>query len=285
VGFIKGRLSPVIRTGTELATGRDQFGRKLQPSDLWADVFRNMAPIPMQSIGQAVTGTGPQVGNLGQGWKSVGGTAQTYSTPAQKFAADSASTHSEDGPLDPSAMARHRRVIQLEDQVRAVELPWSNLIQLTYQTDQLKESELKKIQENIKATQGMDASMASLYSRASRLPAAEYLQLLDMANPSERAALMTLTIKVQKRYLTKAKRDETPQERAQDPVFQRFLRMIPGQEQTPQPQSQNQPPIPAPIQREAAYLYTATHPETGHKIKSSDGKSWVDSATGEPVAS
>jgi hypothetical protein len=235
VGFIKGRLSPVVRSGTELVTGRDQFGRKLQPSDLWADVFRNMAPIPMQSIGQAITDTGPQIGNIGQGWKSVGGTAQTYSTPAQKFAADSASTHSEDGPLDPSAMARHRRVIQLEDQVRAGELPWSNLIQLTYQTDQLKESELKKIQNNIKTTQGMDASMASLYARASRLPASEYLQLLDMANPSERASLLTLTIKVRERYLTKAKKNETPQERAQDPVFQRFLTMIPQQLST-QPQ-------------------------------------------------
>ena len=229
VRFLTGRLSPTFRAGTELASGRDQFGRKLQPTDLYVDIFRNMAPIPLQSIGQAVSDTGPQIGNIGQGWKAGGGTAQTYQTPAQKFAADAASTHSEDGPLDPSQMARHRRVLQLEDRARAGEVSWPDLYKLTYETDQLSEQELKKIQDNLKVTHGMDAGMASLYSRASRLPANEYLQLLDTTNPSERAALVPLTIKVQKRYLTKAKKEETPEERQRDPVFQRLLTMIPAQ--------------------------------------------------------
>lgn len=284
VGFIQGRLSPVVRAGTELTSGRDQFGRKLQPSDLWADVFRNMAPIPLQAVNQAVSGTGPEVGNIGQTVKALGGTAQTYQSPAQKMAADLASSHSEDGPVDPSQMARHHRVIQLEDQVRAGELSWPDLYKLTYQTDQLKESELKKIQENVKATHGMEAGMASLFSRASRLPAKEYLDLLDVTNPAERAALVPLTIKVQKRYLTKAKKEETPEERQRDPVFQRFLRMIPGSNQElPQPQSYAAPQIPPDVQREAAYLYTATHPETGHRVGSNDGSTWFDNQTGAPI--
>jgi hypothetical protein len=244
-----------------------------------------MAPIPLQSINQVVSDTGPQIGNIGQGWKAVGGTAQTYQTPAQKLAADLASSHTESGPVDPAQMARHSRIIQLEDQARAGEISWPDLYKLAYQTDQISESELKTIEANVKSTQGMDPSMAALYTRASRLPAKEYLDLLDIANPSEKAALVPLTIKVQKRYLTKAKKEETPEERAKDPVFQRFLNMIPRstQDSRPQPQSSVVPPIPAPIQREAAYLYTATHPETGHRVGSNDGQTWFDRQTGAPV--
>ena len=227
VRFIKGRLSPTIRTGEELISGRDQYGRKMAPQDLWADVFRNMAPIPAQSIGQAITSTGPQVGNPGQVWKAVGGTAQTYQTPAQKLAADLASSHSEDGLVDPSQQARHRLVMQFEDQVRSGEMSWPDLMKLTYQDDALKESELQKIKANLSKTKEMDSSMASLYTRASRLPAKEYLDLLDVANPSEKAALVPLTLQVQRKYLTKAKKDMTPQERQQDPVFQKLLHLVP----------------------------------------------------------
>jgi hypothetical protein len=286
VGFIKGRLSPTMRTGEELLSQRDQLGRKLAPEDLWADVFRNMAPIPAQTIGQMVSGSGPSVGNPGQVWKSIGGTARTYATPAQKLAAELASNHNEDGPVDSSQMARHSRVMQLEDQVRAGDLSWPDLMKLTYETDQLKESELKHIQQNLQKTKGLDSSMASLYTRASRLPAKEYLQLLDTANPSEKTALVPLTIQVQRKYLTKAKKDETPEERQRDPVFQRLLRTIPGREETaPQPQSQAAPPpvVSPAVQKEVAYLYTATHPDTGHRVGSNDGRNWFDHQTGEPI--
>ena len=230
VDFIKGRLSPTVRLGQELLTQRDQFGRKLAPSDMWADVFHNMMPIAAQSIGQAVTGTGPEIGNAGQIAKAMGATAQVYRTPAQSLAAELASNHSEDGVLDPSQVARHRVVLRLEDQVRSGQMTWPDLVKLTYGTDQLKESELKKIQNNIKATQGMAPDMASLYGRASRLPAKEYLDLLDKMNPQEKAALARLTIQMQKRYLNKSKKELTPEERTKDPVFQRYLRMIPEQQ-------------------------------------------------------
>ena len=51
VGFIQGRLSPAFRAGTELASGRDQFGRKLQPSDLWADIVQEHGPHPSSVFG------------------------------------------------------------------------------------------------------------------------------------------------------------------------------------------------------------------------------------------
>jgi hypothetical protein len=287
VGFIKGRLSPTVRMGQELLTQRDQFGRKLAPEDMWVDIFRNMAPIAAQSIGQAVTGTGPEIGNLGQAWKASGGTAQVYNTPAQKLAAELASNHNEDGPVDSTQMARHRRVMQLEDQLRSGQITWPDLVKLTYQTDQLKESELKQIQNNFKKTQGIPPDMASLYTRAARLPAAEYLKLYDVLNPQEKAALATLTLQVQKRYLNKVKKEMTPAERAKDPTFNRFMRMIPQQQQqaAPQPQSSYTPPPTAqsPLQKEVAYLYTATHPQTGHRVGSDDGQNWFDHQTGEAV--
>jgi hypothetical protein len=252
VGFVKGRFSPSVRLGTEVVTGRDQFGRKMAPGDLWIDILHQVAPIPVQSLGQAVSGTGPEIGNVGQAAKAMGGTAQTYQTPAQKMAADLAASHTEDGPIDPAGMARHRQVMAIEDQVRAGEMSYPDLMKLTYGTDQIKESELKKITDNLKKTQGMPAPMASLYSRASRLPAKEYLQLLDVSNPAERTALVPLTIQVQKRYLNKAKKDETPDERQRDPVFQRFLNMIPGVRT--QSQAAPSPVIPPAVQQEMAHL-------------------------------
>jgi hypothetical protein len=117
--------------------------------------------------------------------------------------------------------------MQFEDQVRSGEMSWPDLMKLTYQDDALKESELQKIKANLGKTKEMDSSMASLYTRASRLPAKEYLDLLDVANPSEKAALVPLTLQVQRKYLTKAKKDMTPQERQQDPVFQKLLHLVP----------------------------------------------------------
>ena len=280
VGFIKGRLSPTVRMGEELVSGRDQFGRKLQPSDLWVDIFRSMAPIPLQAAGQALSGQGPDVGNIGQTVKAVGGTATVYRTPAQKMAADLASDRTESGPVDPASMERHHRIIQLEDQARAGEVSWPDLYKLTYATDQLHPDELKKIETNVKETHGMDPGVAALYSRASRLPAKDYLDLLDVMNNSEKAALAPLTLKVQKRYLNAAKKNMTPEERQRDPTFNRFLNMVPGQH--PGPISQTAPPIPAPVQQEAAHLYRAINPDTGHRIVH-DGSQWRDAETGVAV--
>jgi len=258
VGFVKGRLSPTLHAGQELLSQRDTFGRKLSPEDLWVDVFHNMMPIPGQAIGQAVTGTGPQVGNLGQVWKAAGGTSQVYATPAQKMAAELASNHNEDGILDQAQMTRHRRVMEFEDQVRSGELPFSDLVKLAYNTDQLKESELKHIQQNLQKTKGMDSTTASLYTRASRLPAAEYFKLFDQMNPSEKTALIPLTQSVMKKYTAKAMKDMTPSERAKDPTLQRILNMM---HPSGVPQASSAPVIPPAVQKEVAHLEQATQPQ------------------------
>jgi hypothetical protein len=284
VQFLTGRLNPTIRTGQELVSGRDQYGRKLSPQDLWVDVFRNMAPIPAQSIGQMVSGSGPEVGSPAQVWKAIGGTARTFQTPAGKMAADLAASHSEDGLVDPSQQARHRMIINLEDQVRAGEVSWPDVVKLTYNTGQLKESEMKRMQQNLQHTKGMDSTMASLYTRASRLPATEYLQLMEQMNPSEKTALLPLTQQVMKKYTSKAMKSMTPQERSQDPTLQRILNMMhPGGNQVSYAPPPTSPVIPEPVKNEVAYLYTATHPQTGHKVGSNNGTDWFDHQTGEPI--
>ena len=237
VGFIKGRLSPGVRLGQELLTQRDQFGRKLGPQDLFFDTFRNMSPIPLQSIGQAISGTGPEVGNTGQIVKALGGMAQTYQTPAQKMAAQLASNHNEDGVVDPVSMARHRTLLRIEDGVREGDVTMPELYKMTYQDDAIKESELKKIINNYKQTRGMDAGTASLYARASRLPAQEFFSLYDQMNPAEKTALLPLTKQVMRKYINKMSKDLTPDERAKDPTFQRIMRMLPQME-TAQPAAQ-----------------------------------------------
>jgi hypothetical protein len=128
--------------------------------------------------------------------------------------------------------------MDLEDSVRSGETSWPELVKLAYNTDQLKESELKKIQLNLTKTKGMDSTMASLYTRASRLPAAEFFKLFDTMNNSEKTALIPLTQQVMKRYTAKAMKDMTPSERAKDPTLQRILNMMHPSGQPPPSQEQ-----------------------------------------------
>jgi len=228
VDFIKGRLSPTIHTGEELLSGRDNYGRKLAPTDLWADALRSLSPIPMQSIGQAITSTGPQVGNVGQVVKALGGTAQTYASPAEKLASELAANHTESGPIDPAQMARHRTMMEFEDKVRSGEMSLPDIYKM-YAAGQLHTDDLKKLTENIKKTRDLPAPLASLYTRASRLPGPEYLQLYDQMNPSERTALLPLTLQVRKKYIAQAMKNLRPEERLKDPTFMRFLNMVTDQ--------------------------------------------------------
>jgi hypothetical protein len=175
-------------------------------------------------------------------------------------------------------------IINLEDQVRAGEVSWPDVVKLTYNTGQLKESEMKRMQQNLQHTKGMDSTMASLYTRASRLPATEYLQLMEQMNPSEKTALLPLTQQVMKKYTSKAMKSMTPQERSQDPTLQRILNMMhPGGNQVSYAPPPTSPVIPEPVKNEVAYLYTATHPQTGHKVGSNNGTDWFDHQTGEPI--
>ena len=221
MGFLRGRLSPFVRAGTEVYTGRDQYGRKLSNADMAVDLFRNIAPIPAQAVGQVASGTSPETGNTGQIVKALGGTATSYRTEAQKLAANLASNHSEDGIVDPSQIARHRVIMDFEDQLRQGTMTNQQLNGLVI-GGQLPLADAKKITENLRTTQKLTPDLASLYTRASRLPAKELLDVYDTGTDAEKQALSPLVLKARRTYTANAMKNLTPVERMRDPVLRRL---------------------------------------------------------------
>ena len=226
MGFLTGRLSPTIRTAQELISHRDQFGRKLSPGDMGADIFRSMTPIPLQALGQVISQTGPQIGNAGQAAKAAGFAPYVYKTVAQQKAAQIASDHSEDGPVDPTQLHRHRVLMDFEDQVRGGQMSLPQVYQMVV-AGQLPEADAKKISDNLRMTKGMDPETAAFFTRSSRLPPKDLLSVWDVSTQGEKKAIIPLMRKAQKRYVKQAMTNETPQERLQDSTLKRFLLMSP----------------------------------------------------------
>jgi len=232
VGFLKGRMSPFARIAEEVATGRDNFGRKLQPGDLAVDIGRNMVPLPFQALGQIASGDTSSVGNVGQVLKASGITVTPYRTEAEKLASNIASEKSESGlPLNPEKLRRSQAISKFEDDIRAGNL---TLAQLNDAKDfgPLTESEHKKILTNIKLTAGMDPQTARMVSHVSRLDMPSALQVWDAATPSEKSALAKTLIKKKNNYMAKAYKEMTPEERLSDPTFRR-VRLLWQQNEQP----------------------------------------------------
>jgi len=226
-GFLKGRLSPFVRATDELYNQRDQYGRKLTPLDTWTDVFRNMAPLPLQALGKTITGSGPDLTNTDQVVKAIGGTATVYRTEAQKLASELASNHTEDGVVDSALLERHKKVMQLEDELRSGRLALPDLYARVYDGE-LSQLDAKRIVDNVRQTHGMTADAAALYTRASRLPTSALLQVYDVATPTEKQVLTPLVRKSAVAYLKKSVRSLTPAERRADPTLARVRQLLPN---------------------------------------------------------
>jgi hypothetical protein len=226
IGFVRGRMSPLVRTADEVYSGRDSFGRKMNRGDITMDVLHNQLPLPFQAVGKTLTGMTPEVGNVGQMLNSAGLTDSIYRTEAQKKAAELASDRSESGPVDESQLARHHQIMAFEDDVRAGKMPLDDIRQLVM-NGQLSQSDGKKISDNLKITHGLPADMAQLVSRSSRLPTKDLLDVYDLATPSERAALIPIVTKSNRDYTKRSMKDQTPSERAQDPTLKRLHAMFP----------------------------------------------------------
>jgi hypothetical protein len=118
---------------------------------------------------------------------------------------------------------RHQAIIKLEDQVRSGHISLSQLQPLRA-AGTLPEADYKKIVQNYSKTRGMTADQASLYTRASRAPGPDLLQIWDLATPSEKMVLEPILHHTATRYITKALKSQTPQERMSDPVLARFMK-------------------------------------------------------------
>lgn len=229
VGFLKGRMSPFVRSATTALTGRDEQGRKMTGWQTAIDLTRNLTPIPVQAIGKAANGELPSdIGNSGQAVKALGGTVTMYKTEAQKEAATLASQKSETGPVDAAALRRHQAQMQLEDQLRSGEVTPQDLYQAV-EAGSLPQEQAKSMLKEISETKGMDTDMARLYMRASKLPMADFLKVWDLSGNDEKVALTRLLLKKKTTYFKNALKTMTPQQRQSDPTYQRLRALFPQQ--------------------------------------------------------
>lgn len=228
VGFVRGRVSPLVKAGTELATGRDDAGKRLPNAGLAVDLMRAVAPIPAQSIIKSATGEIPDMTSGEQAAKAAGLTVLPYKTEAQKLASQIASDHSETGPVDPSMLQRHQLLMKFEDDLRAGKTTMLEIHELAI-NGSLPQEDVKKITQNYAKTKDMNGDLASLYTRASRLPAKDLLDVFDAGTPSEKTALLPLVKTARRKYVANAMKTMQPVERVKDPVLQRFVKMYPGE--------------------------------------------------------
>ena len=233
-GFLMGRTSPLLRSGTEIVTGRNQYGQKLSDSEKYVDLLSNLSPIWGQAGFKKVSklSTAGDVGNVQQVVKALGGTAEIHRTPAERTAANLAAERSEGGAINPAQIARHRLLLELEQNVRDRRITNQDL-QTMVDQGTLPEADAKAVVKIAKETTGLDPEQARMYSRTSRLDFAGAEQVYRDANPSEKAVLHDLIVKKAKAYVKKSLTEETPQTRAVDPMFKlarRYAPLIPEPE-------------------------------------------------------
>lgn len=217
-GFLKGRVSPLMRVAAQTYTGRDEFGRKIPEHGVFVNLLRNVSPIPVQSAVKYATGENPEISVSDSAVKAAGFTVFPYRTEAQKKAAQLASEKSEAGPVDPAKLRRHQTIIEVEGRVREGKVPLSDVYHMVEQ-GVLHTDEAKAIIKNAKDTQGMDNEMARLYSHATRLPLSDLIGVWNDATNEEKAALSQLLIKKKQAYLKKVNKDMSASERSTDPTY------------------------------------------------------------------
>lgn len=228
VNFLNGRQSPLLRTGIQTMTGRDEYGRKMSTNGVFVNLLRNVSPIGIQGVVKQATGQDTQgLSSADSIAKASGFTVFPYRTEAQKLAAKIASDHTESGPVDQEKLRRHQGVIEIEDRVREGKMPITDVYKAVEQ-GQLHVDEAKKIQKNLQETVGMDHEMARLYAHATRLPMSDLITVWEHAGNEEKAALAKLLLKKKTAYLKKVYKEMSPAERQSDKTYNWIKRTFPG---------------------------------------------------------
>lgn len=201
--FLKGRANPLtVRTGVEVFTGRDEYGRRVTPGQQVSDVVKNVSPIPVQSVAQQITGARPDMTTPEQIAKAAGASVYQYRTEAEKLAGQLSSDRVETGPVDKTELARHRAKLQAEDAVRSGE---------KFDLTGFSLRERKDIHANAKLT--------PLQARFSRLPMRDALQVWKAATRAEKTELRHELAKKRVSYLERANSNLSRDERQRDPVY------------------------------------------------------------------
>jgi hypothetical protein len=214
--FLLNRLSPAVKSGVEIATGRDVRGRAVTPGDTALNAISNATPIPAQGLLHYFNTEGSDRDNFGQVLQSFGAENYLYRTQAERLASQLASNRAPSGPVDSSQLANHLRKLRVEDDIRAGHNPDLSLFA---------PNERREIVKN--------GGRSALSARASRLPMNEFMQVWDAATAQERAELSSELIRKKNAYVRKLS-SEGPEARANDKVYRRLMTMFAaGQGATP----------------------------------------------------
>jgi hypothetical protein len=208
--FMLNRLSPAVKSGVELATGRDVRGRAVTGGDTALNALSNMTPIPAQGALHYFNSEGPERDGFSQVLQSFGVENYQYRTLAEKLAGQLASNRAPSGPVDSTQLAQHLMKLRAEDDIRAGRNP--NLLMFP-------PNDRREINHN--------ARLTPLQARFARLPMADALQVWDAATASEKAELTQEFIKKKNHYLRKMY-NAGPEARAKDRTYRRIAQMFPS---------------------------------------------------------
>jgi hypothetical protein len=203
--FLLNRLSPAVKSGVEIATGRDVRGRAVTPGDTALNALSNATPIPAQGIVHYFNSEGPERSNFAQVLQSFGAENYLYRTQAEKLAGQLASNRAPSGPVDARQLATHLQKLRAEDELRVGRNPDLTLFSPT---------DRREITRN--------ARLTPLQARFTRLPMTDALQVWDAATTAEKAELSQELIKKKSAYMKKLY-NEGPEARASDRTYRRLI--------------------------------------------------------------
>ena len=229
LGFMNGRTSPLLKTGIQTYTGRNEFGQKMSTNGIFVNLLRNVAPIGLQTLAKQATGDNTEgTTNIDALAKASGLTEYGYRTEAQKEAAKLASSHTESGEIDQSKLKRHQYLIHLENQVRAGRIPITDVYK-GVESGTIHVDEAKRMVKTIQETAGLDPESARLYAHVSRLPFSDVISVFEKATNEEKTMLAKLLLKKKQNYLKKVNKEMSQQERNADPSYLWIRRHFPNE--------------------------------------------------------
>lgn len=211
--FFRNRMNPVAKTAYETLYGRDDQGKRLSDEQLVGDAIRNVMPLSLQSVGSAaVKHFAPQMyGKFKTGTaedqfydslaRGVGMSPSVNRTPAETMASQRLNDRLPAGVADPSAVARHHKMLDLEDQMRA-----GKSVDLRGLTP----SQMRQVM-----TSGREDLLVSKFGR---LNMSDKLDVWRAATAEEKKKLLPGLMKERNSVLKKL----SPIERENDETFQRM---------------------------------------------------------------
>jgi hypothetical protein len=182
------------------------------------DLTRNIMPIPLQAVGKIATGEMPQMTSTEQMMQASGLTVTPFRDEAQKLASKLASSHSEQGPVDPAELRKHQLMQEYEFQLQEGKIRPEDIYQMT-EDGHISVQEAKRIIRTAHDTTGMDPDLGRLYTQVSHLNMKDFLQVWAVMNDQEKAATAALLTKKKVAYLKTAMKSMTPAERKADPTY------------------------------------------------------------------